>query len=190
MSHIENIKVVAFVGLSGAGKSSAIDYVTEKGYPKVYAGGIFYEAMEKAGIERTQENENRFRLEIREREGLNFIVKRFNQQIRNLINSGQHRVLADGLYSWEEYKIMKREFPGELYVVAVVAPKHIRHHRLSIRPERPLTETEANERDWREIEDIQKGGPIAIADHFIVNDGDINKLESQIDQVMEEIKFY
>jgi dephospho-CoA kinase len=189
MSYHENVKIVAFVGLSGSGKSSVVDHMASKGYPKVYGGGVLYAAMAEAGIERTQENENNFRRESREREGADYIAVRIDKEINDLINAGQHRIIVDGLYSWDEYKTMKSEFPGELNVVAIVAPKHIRHHRLLTRPERPLTETEANERDWREIEDIQKGGPIAIADHFVINDKDMDNLTTQIDQIMESIDF-
>lgn len=189
MSLNENIKIVAFVGLTGSGKSLAVDYVTKKGYPKVYFGGVILDAMTAAGLDHTQENEQPFREELRAREGKDFVANRIIKQIHDLIDAGQHRIVADGIYTWTEYKAMKSEFPGELNVVAVVAPKHIRHHRLSIRPIRPLTETEANQRDWAEIENLEKGGPIAIADHFISNDGNLEKFESQIDQVLEQIQF-
>jgi dephospho-CoA kinase len=186
----KNIKIVAIVGLSGAGKSSVVDYIAEKGYPKVYFGGVLYAAMDKAGVEITPESQQIFREEIREKEGKDFMVKRIISQIHDLIDAGQHRIVADGLYSWTEYKIMKREFPGEFSVVAVVAPKHLRHHRLANRPERPFTDTEANERDWSEIENLEKGGPIAIADHFIINNGSMDHLHQQVDDILHETEFY
>lgn len=189
MTHHENVKIIAFVGLAGTGKSSAVDYLTEKDYPKVYFGGVVLDAMTQAGLDHTQENEKPFREELRKREGKDFIVNRIITQINDLINAGQHRIIADGLYSWTEYKALKSEFPGELTVVAIVAPKHLRHHRLTIRPVRPLTDTEANQRDWAEIENLEKGGPIAIADHFIINDGDLEKLHQQIDAVLGAIDF-
>lgn len=190
MTNHENVKIVAFVGLTGSGKSSAVEYLTAKGYPKVYFGGVIYQAMKEAGIERTAESETKFREEIREREGKDFVVNRIVTQIRDLINAGQHRIIADGIYTWTEYKIMKREFPGELTVVAVVAPKHLRHHRLTNRAERPYTLEEANRRDWTEIENLEKGGPIAIADHYIMNNGDLNHFHQQIDDELDHIKFY
>jgi len=188
--HHENVKIVAFVGLTGSGKSSAVEYLTDKGYPKVYFGGVVLDAMTKEGIEHTQENEKPFREALREREGKDFVVKRIISQIHDLIGAGQHRIVADGIYTWTEYKAMKREFPGELTVVAVVTPKHLRHHRLTQRPIRPLTDTEANERDWAEIENLEKGGPIAIADHYIINNGNLDHFHEQIDTELEHIKFY
>lgn len=190
MTNHENVKIIAFVGLPGVGKSSAVDYVTEKGYPKVYFGGIILDAMTEAGLELTQENEKPFREELRAREGNDFVANRIIEQIRKLIASGQKRIVADGLYSWTEYKVMKHAFPGELAVVAIVAPKHIRHHRLATRPVRPLTNQEADQRDWAEIEGIEKGGPIAIADHFIINDGTIEQLHQKVDTELDQIGFF
>lgn len=185
-----NVKIIAFVGLAGSGKSTAVDYLTEKGYPKVYFGGIFYEAMKEAGLTPGDwPEEDKFRVEIRAREGQDFVVNRAVRQLNNLIDAGQHRLIADGVYSWTEYKILKHAFPGELTVIAVVAPKHLRHRRLAGRPERPLTSAEVDNRDWREIEDIEKGGPIAIADYFVMNDKDPAHLHQQIDAVLDEVEF-
>lgn len=186
----KNVKIVAFVGLPGVGKSAAVDYITEKGYPKVYFGGIIYAAMNEAGIEITPESQQKFREEIRETEGKDFVVKRVVKQTQELIEAGQHHIVLDGLYSWTEYKILKHEFPGELSVIAIVAPKRLRHRRIANRPERPFTQAEADQRDWSEIENLEKGGPIAIADHYIMNDGDLEKLYKQVDEVLIEIEFF
>ena len=185
----QKLKIVAFVGLAGSGKSSAVDYITEKGFPKVYFGGVILNAIEEAGIEINEENERKFREELREKEGKDFVVNRIVKQIHDLADSGQRCIVADGLYSWTEYKVLKHEFPGELEVVAIYTPKHMRHRRLAIRPIRPLTENEANQRDWSEIENLEKGGPIAIADHLIINDGEIEKLYEQVDKILEDIEF-
>ena len=188
MNH--DIKIVAFVGMPGAGKSSAVDYLTAKGYPKVYFGGVVLQALEDAGLDDTAANEKMMREKLREDEGKDVIVKRIATQIRGLIDAGQHRIIADGLYSWTEYKYLKHEFPGELNLVAILAPRHIRHHRLTKRPVRPLTTSEATTRDWAEIENLEKGGPIAIADHYIMNAKNLDELHTQIDVQLDEIGFY
>lgn len=184
-----DVKIVAFVGLAGAGKSSAVEYITEKGFPKIYFGGIVLEAMREAGLAITAENETMFREDIRKREGKDFVVKRAVRQINDLIEAGQKRILLDGLYTWTEYRILKHEFPGELSVIAIVTPRRLRHRRLAVRPERPFTAQEATQRDWSEIENLEKGGPIAIADHFVINDGDLDALHEKIDTVLEDIEF-
>jgi dephospho-CoA kinase len=190
MKDNKKLKIIAFVGLTGSGKSSAVDYVAEKGFPKVYFGGVILNAMAEAGLEINEENEHRFREEIRRKEGKEFVVNRAIRQINDLVAAGQDRIIIDGLYTWTEYKILKHDFPGELTVVALFTPKHLRHRRLSVRPSRPLTEPEANERDWSEIEDLEKGGPIAIADYMITNDSDAEHLHEQVDKILDDINFY
>ena len=190
MSSKENVHIVAFVGLAGSGKSSAVEYLTEKHIPKIYFGGIIYKAMNEAGIDITWESQQKFREEIRAAEGNDFVVKRAIAEARNLIAAGQHRIVLDGLYTWSEYKILKHEFPGDMTVVAIVTPKHERKARMANRPERPMTGSEVDERDWKEIENLEKGGPIAIADYFIHNDRDLDWLHSQMDDVLRHIDFY
>lgn len=189
MSEKRDVKIVAFVGMPGAGKSSAVDYITEKGFPKVYFGGVLYAAMREAGIEITPKSQEVFRREIREKEGNDFVVKRIVQQINDLVNAGQHRIIADGLYSWSEYKVMKHAFPGQVHLVAVIAPRNLRYRRLENRTERPFTREESEQRDWREIEDLEKGGPIAIADHYVINDGNMEQLHDQVDRELRSVGF-
>lgn len=189
MTTPENLKIIAFVGLTGSGKSAAVEYLTDKGYPKVYFGGVIYQAMEKAGIEKGEENEKTFRVEIRQKEGEDFVVREIIKQIHELADAGQKRIIADGIYSWDEYKLMKQEFHRALEVVAVITPKRLRYHRLLTRTDRPQTEAISIERDHNEIETMQKGGPIAMADYFVINDGDKEKLHQAIDAVVSDIDF-
>lgn len=189
MGHYENIKILAFVGMPGAGKSEVVDYLTHKGLPKVYFGGILYDAMREKGIEITPASQAKFREEIRAQEGNDFVVKRGIKQIHDLINGGQRKILIDGLYTWDEYKILKHEFPGELTVVAILAPRQVRHRRLANRTERPFTPQESGERDWSQIENMSTGGPIAIADYPIINDKDLDTLHNNIDQMLIQTHF-
>ena len=182
--------IIAFVGMPGSGKSTAVEYLTEKGYPKVYFGGVIYDAMRDANIEITPESQAKFREEIRVREGKDFVVQRIITQINDLIEAGQHRIIADGLYSWTEYKLPKHAFPGELSVVAILAPRSLRHHRLASRHDRPFTAEEAKIRDWGEIENLEKGGPIAMADQFIINDESVEKLRATINAKLSDMRFF
>lgn len=145
--------------------------------------------MKELGPPLTQEYEKPYREKVREEEGKDFVVNRIVKQINDLIDAGQRRIIADGLYTWTEYKILKHTFPGELTVIALVTPKKERHHRLTNRPVRPLSNKEADDRDWAEIENLEKGGPIAIADYYIFNNGDIEKLHQDVDAIISEIEF-
>lgn len=182
-------KIIAFVGMPGSGKSTAVDYVSAQDFPRVYFGGVILDAMREAGLEVNAENEEKFREEIREREGKDFVVKRIIRQINDLIEAGQHQIIADGLYTWTEYKALKRAFPTEITVVAVLAARNVRQRRLAKRPVRPLTPAEVMERDWAEIENLEKGGPIAVADHYIINESTLEDYHAAIDRILDEIEF-
>lgn len=186
-----SIKIIAVVGMSGSGKSVVVGYLTEKGFPKVYFGGMIYKEMKRRGIEITSdgESEKQFREMIRETEGKDWVVKQVIEETINLINAGQKRIVLDGLYSWTEYKILKKEFPGQLTVLAVVVPKALRHFRVGKRPERPFNTKEIQERDRSEVENLEKGGPIAMADYYVLNDDSVAKLHNDVDVILDRIEF-
>jgi dephospho-CoA kinase len=97
-------------------------------------------------------------------------------------------VVVDGLYSWEEYILLKEYYGGQFSTVAVWASAATRHARLAYRIERPLTLEEAANRDKSEIENINKGGPIAMADFTIVNETSLEELEKETKRVLSVLK--
>lgn len=189
MTRYSNVKLLAFVGLPGSGMSTAANYLRTKHFPSVYFGGVILQAMNEARLEHTAENERTFREQFRQNKGTTGVVDVIIPQIYDLIEAGQHSIVLDGLYSWDEYKALKSEFPQSLTVVALTAPRITRHRRLAIRPSRPLTNAEASQRDWSEIEQLQKGGPIAIADYFLENTGSVEELYENVEQLLDTIKF-
>ena len=185
------VKIVAIVGMSGSGKSVAVDYLTAQGVPKVYFGGMIYKEMEKRGIARTEdgESEKEFREMIRETEGKDWVVRQVIDEVHDLIEAGQRRIVLDGVYSWTEYKTLKHEFPGILTFVAIVVPKKLRYKRVAMRPARPFNAEEIRERDRSEIENLEKGGPIAAADYYVLNDDTVEHMEKKIKEILDEIGF-
>ena len=80
-----DVKILAVVGMSGSGKSVAVDYLTSLGYPKIYFGGMILREMERRGIVDTPENEKKFREEIREKEGKDWVVRQVIEEANRLI---------------------------------------------------------------------------------------------------------
>lgn len=188
---MDNVKILAIVGMSGSGKSVIVDHLTSKGYPKVYFGGMIYKEMEKRGIERTEdgESEKKFREQIRETEGKDWVVRQVIAEVKDLIAAGQKRIILDGVYSWTEYCTLKHEFPKALTFLAVVVDKKLRYERVAVRPGRAFDGNAIRERDRSEIENLEKGGPIVAADYYVLNNGTVEELEKATDEVLKEIEF-
>ena len=185
----KNVKIIALVGMSGSGKSVAVDYLTSKGYPKVYFGGMIYKEMAKRGVERTPDSERDFREMIRETEGKDWVVRQVIDEVYDLMKAGQKRIILDGVYSWTEYKTLKHEFPGMLTFIAIVVTKKLRYKRVAARPDRPFNAEEIRERDRSEIENLEKGGPIAAADYYVLNDSTVVDMEKNLQKILDEIEF-
>jgi len=72
--------------------------------------------------------------------------------------------------------------------VAVFTTRSLRYARLSQRRERPLSTEEAEQRDYAEIENVEKAGPIAIADYTIPNDGPEEDLLLAVDRLLSTLR--
>lgn len=178
-------KIIAIVGMCGVGKSVASEFLEELGYKKVYFGGVTLEKMKEEGIEVNPDNEKKMRESLRAKYGMGAYAIILLPKIRELSKS--NNVVLDGLYSWDELKILKQELGNSLTVIAVVADKKIRYDRLKIREVRPLTNEEAKNRDVAEIENIAKAGPIAYADYYIDNNHDIDNYKQRLLDILKEI---
>lgn len=174
-------KIIAVVGMCGAGKSVACDYFKEKRYDYVYFGGATMDELKKRGMEVNVENEKLVREDLRKTLGMGaFAIIKLPEIEAGLANTN---VIADGLYSWSEYKVLKDKFGDDFKVLAVHTPPTLRYKRLSTRDNRPLTPEEAYGRDKAEIENIEKGGPIAMADYMVINDGSVEDLKGQLKEL-------
>ena len=181
---MEQPKVIALVGMPGAGKSYCVEHLEKSGLPSVYFGGITLEEVKARGLEVNPQNEKIVREDIRAKEGKEAYAKRIIKKIEELNAAGHQTVVADGLYSWTEYRAFKDRFGERAIIIAITAPRALRHERLSKRPVRPLTDQEVTAREYAEIENLEKGGPIANADFTLVNDSTPEAIFTALDKIL------
>lgn len=174
------------MGMAGAGKSEVARLFSEEGFERIRFGDITDEEVRRRGLELKEENERRVREELRREMGMAAYAR---------LNQGQidaarkhHDVVIDGLYSWEEYLFLKDYYRGDFSTVAVWASPATRYARLAERQTRPLSPLDAAARDRVEIENLNKGGPIAMADFVIINESSLADLKDGVKRVILRLR--
>ena len=168
------MKVVSIVGMTGAGKSEMSRVFEENGFIRIRFGDVTDEEIRKRGLEPGEESERLVRETLRQEYGMSAYARLNLARIDEV--SKHSDVVIDGLYSWEEYTFLKNYYGENFYVVAVWASPRARYSRLADRLNRRLTVEEATSRDRAEIENVNKGGPIAMADFTIINESSLEDL--------------
>ena len=159
-------KIIAIVGMCGSGKSVVCDYYESLGFTKIYFGGVTLDKIKEEGLEINEKNEKYMREKLRKEYGMSAYAIILLPKIEESLKKGN--VVLDGLYSWDELKVLKERFEENLIVLSIVVNKHIRYERISKR-------------------DLSKAGPIAYADYYILNNSDIDTYLNDIKKISEEI---
>ncbi|MFH0914526.1 MAG: AAA family ATPase [Chloroflexota bacterium] len=182
----EGRKVVAVVGMAGAGKSEVARVLEEEGFIRVRFGDITDEEIRRRGLQLNEENERRVREELRREHGMSAYARLNLPRIEAARQKSD--VVLDGLYSWEEYTFFRDYYGGDFSTVAVWASPRTRYARLGGRAYRPLTREEAESRDRVELERLNKGGPIAMADFTVVNESSREDLKRKVGEIIPALR--
>lgn len=180
------MRVIALVGMTGSGKTSVSQLMEKHAFHRIRFGDITDRYLKENGLEPNEKNEKYAREFLRKKYGM------AGYAILNipLINEALelNHVVVDGIYSWEEYKVLKEKYKDKFIVIAIFASPLTRAKRLKQRLIRPLEPNEVKARDIAEIENIQKAGPIAVADITIINEGTLGELKKNVDALANVLK--
>jgi dephospho-CoA kinase len=179
------MRVVAIVGMAGAGKTEVARLFERHGFTRIRFGDVTDEEIKKRGLDLNEENERRIRELLRDEYGMSAYARLNLPRIDAALK--RSNVVIDGLYSWEEYLFLKDHYGEDFSVVAVWASPKTRYARLGRRLVRPLSPEEAASRDRAEIENTNKGGPIAMADFTISNETSLDNLKEEVQRIIAEL---
>lgn len=179
-------KIIAVVGMPGSGKTEVIECLQKKyDLPKVYFGDVTFDEMKKRGLKINEKNERMVRENLRKKFGQDYYVKQVIKKILKIKTTND--ILIESLYSWPEYMALKKQFNDRLKIIAVFASPTTRYARLEKRPIRPLLPKVTQSRDYAQIEKLSQGGPIAIADYTIINEGTKKELLQNAEKIYKKI---
>lgn len=180
-------KLVCFTGLTGSGKTIASEYFVKRGYQYLRFGQITLDYLIKRKISINESNEKKVREYFRKQHGMGAYAKLNLSKFRKLLTTGN--VIGDGLYSFEEYDILKKAFGKRFLTIAIFAPPEIRYKRLirrhlgKVDKEKRFRSTsvaESKSRDYTELKNLNKGAAIAMADYTVLNTKDTKYLYTQL----------
>jgi len=191
-------KIICLVGMCGSGKSVVGDILKEKGFEYVRFGDLTDDVLfgrkpeiaEKLGLTvpavRNEANERLVREGLRKIYGMDAFAKLNLPKFDAALEKAD--LVADGLYSWEEFKVLKDYYKGRIVVLAVMTSPGVRYKRLAARKERPLTKEESKSRDYAELENLNKGGPIAMADYYVINNFSFEFIQKEVENFLRWLK--
>ena len=107
------MKVVFIVGMAGSGKSEVAKVFEQHGYKRMRFGDITDEEVKKRGLALSEENERLVRQQLRKEHGMAAYAKLNLPKIEALLKSSD--VVVDGLYSWEEYTLLKSKHGADFH---------------------------------------------------------------------------
>ncbi len=182
-------KVLAIVGMPGSGKSAVSRHIKKMGYSVVRLGDLVDAEIEKQDLRSGEDSERRVRESLRKEHGMDAFARLSKDRIDGAIETHKKSgVVIDGLYSMQEYDFFKKAYGDDLQIIAIYASPKTRHARLASRKVRVISPKKSLERDYAEIKNLNKGGPIALADYTIINEGTTRDLCSAIDAVIRKIE--
>lgn len=174
-------RVLGFVGLPGAGKSTALEVASEFG-PVVTMGDVVRAEVKKRGLPPNPASLGMVARDLRETHGPDWIAKKCAEAISGL---PERDILVDGLRSMVEVTVFKTQL-ARFAIVAVVADEARRHQWLQQRgrADDSVDPGTIEARDARErqfgVEEV-----IAAADYTIANDADVTTLKQRTKEVLQ-----
>ncbi len=146
------MRVVAFTGMPGAGKSEAVAEAKRRGLPIVSMGDFVRQAVKSQGLPGTDENLGRIATQMRKEKGADYWAQR---TCDNVLDDHQDEglVIIDGVRTLAEIEVFRRRLGTSFHLVAITVPDAVRAQRLieRQRSDDPADVRKMEARDKREI---------------------------------------
>ena len=176
------MRMIITAGMPGSGKEEFLNAASGTGIPFLRMGDIVREFHASSGAEKEGLSVGQVANRERELHGKNIWAKRAIERMSGDI------FLVDGCRSMDEVRSY-RDLSDQVYIIAVHAPRMTRYERLVARgrDDAPNNMEEFDARDEREmgwgLSDV-----IALADHMIVNDSDLDSFRSKVKETLEMMR--
>ena len=143
------MKIIAFTGMPGSGKSEAVKIAKELGIQVIRMGDCVWEEVKRRGLELNDENVGRIADEMRKKHGMDIWAKRTLEKI----DKSPDKIVIDGIRNIEEMDFFREKLGKDFLLVAIHASPETRYKRLMDRKREDdnLTIDRIKNRDEREL---------------------------------------
>lgn len=178
--------------MPGCGKSEAVRLAKERGIPVFRMGDVVWDEVKRRGLELSDKNVGTVATEERKALGYDIWAKRTIERIRQSTAGASKKpaklILIDGLRGGAEVDAFKKEFGDSFILIAIHSPPKARLGRILSRKrdDDSASFEQFKGRDERELS-WGLGNSIALADHMVINDGDLGKFQKDVDELLKRL---
>jgi dephospho-CoA kinase len=174
-------KLFGVTGYSGAGKTSAIDYIaSQSGADRIYVGQLVSDEVISQGLPLGPDSEKSVRVRLRELHGKAGLAALVAPTIRASVALGRS-VLIDAICSLEEMDYYRTKFDPTAILVSISARFDVRADRVAIRRAKIMTREKLLERDVLENTILRTDLAIKAANIEIQNEASFPEFHRQLD---------
>lgn len=179
--------LLAFCGLAGAGKTTAVDILERLGEgARVYVGSFVTAEAARRGMPPTPQSERDVREDLRAKGGMDALAHMALPTITGIIHAGRV-ALVDAIYCAEEYDLYRERLGDRVIRIALETTWANREHRLATRTLRPIHSNALADRDSFELEQLGLAGVIAAAEYRLANNGSLDDLECALQKLASSL---
>jgi len=181
-------RYIGIVGMPLSGKDTCTEYLVENfDYSEIKMSAVVAEELKKRlGREPTRKDLQEMGLILRAEGGRGAVAKKIIEAWVPRVDPSKHRYIFNGIRSLEEVECFRKEYGEDFCLIAICASFKIRYNRAKYR-KRAGFDTfgidEFRELDLRELR-LGLGEALAIADHYIVNEGTKEELISNLKRIL------
>lgn len=171
------MRMVAFTGMPGAGKTEAVKVASEQGLQVLRMGDAVWEEVRRRGLPLTAEEVGRVADEMRGTDGPDIWARR----TLDAVDMSASLVVIDGLRSAAELAVFREALGEDFVLVRIECPWELRLQRITSRgrDDDTVSEEAFEARDRRELS-WGLGEVLDAADRVIENTGTVEGLRAQV----------